>query len=106
MIELTGIDSTSTTTISPPPPPPTSSIQEHFGAEEQARVLGERGWRYAGLVQGQRLVTLNQPFALESGAVLQPPIPVAFKTWGKWSSTNAMVICHALSGSADVEDWW
>lgn len=35
-------------------------------------------------------------------------VPVAFKTYGSLSPgrDNAMVICHALTGSADVSDWW
>lgn len=35
-------------------------------------------------------------------------VPVAFKTWGRLADTrdNALVVCHALTGSADVEDWW
>lgn len=33
--------------------------------------------------------------------------PIAYKTWGRLNATgtNAMVICHALTGSSDVEDW-
>lgn len=35
-------------------------------------------------------------------------IPVAYTTRGHLSpnADNALVICHALSGSADVADWW
>lgn len=45
-------------------------------------------------------------FTLESGATLKN-IPVAYKTWGKLNerADNVLVICHALTGSADVEDW-
>lgn len=33
---------------------------------------------------------------------------MAYKTWGRLNSEgdNCMVICHALSGSSDIEDWW
>ncbi|KAJ7171050.1 homoserine O-acetyltransferase [Mycena filopes] len=46
-------------------------------------------------------------FTLECGTELKEA-PVAYKTWGKLNDArdNVMVICHALTGSADVEDWW
>jgi homoserine O-acetyltransferase len=46
-------------------------------------------------------------FVLESGTVLTD-IQVGYKTWGRLNFTcdNVLVICHALTGSADVEDWW
>ncbi|KAJ2928600.1 hypothetical protein H1R20_g8525, partial [Candolleomyces eurysporus] len=46
-------------------------------------------------------------FELECGTVLNQ-VPVAYKTWGKLNETkdNVMIICHAFTGSADVEDWW
>ncbi|KAH6903467.1 homoserine O-acetyltransferase [Coprinopsis sp. MPI-PUGE-AT-0042] len=46
-------------------------------------------------------------FELENGAVLKDA-PVAYKTWGKLNEArdNVMIICHAFTGSADVEDWW
>ena len=45
-------------------------------------------------------------FTLESGVEIRD-VPVAFKTWGKLNENgdNCMVICHALTGSADMEDW-
>lgn len=45
-------------------------------------------------------------FTLESGRILQD-VPVAYKTWGKLNERrdNVMIICHAFTGSADVEDW-
>ena len=45
-------------------------------------------------------------FTLECGSVLRK-VPIAFKTWGKLNETkdNVMIICHAFTGSADVEDW-
>lgn len=46
-------------------------------------------------------------FVLESGVTLYN-VPVAYTTRGKLSpkGNNALVVCHALSGSADVSDWW
>lgn len=45
-------------------------------------------------------------FTLECGRVLRDA-PVAYKTWGRLndSKDNVMVICHAFTGSADVQDW-
>lgn len=58
------------------------------------------------LVKGQTIVEIPQ-VQLESGETLHN-VPVAFKTWGKLNKegTNCMVICHALTGSSDVVDWW
>ena len=54
---------------------------------------------------GQKIAIVPK-FELESGVVLRD-VPVAYKTWGKLNSerSNVMIIAHALSGSADVEDW-
>jgi len=45
-------------------------------------------------------------FELESGFHLKN-VSVAYKTWGKLNEErdNVMIICHAFTGSANVEDW-
>jgi homoserine O-acetyltransferase len=50
---------------------------------------------------------LPAPLPLESGAVL-PRVTLAYHTWGELSATrdNAVLVCHALTGSSDVGDWW
>ncbi|MBL6975863.1 MAG: homoserine O-acetyltransferase [Deltaproteobacteria bacterium] len=49
----------------------------------------------------------DEPFNLESGGTL-PSIRVAYRTWGRLTPDrdNAVVVCHALTGSADVDEWW
>lgn len=45
---------------------------------------------------------------LDSGKVLTNAV-VAYKTWGELdpnTQDNALIVTHALTGSADVEDWW
>lgn len=46
-------------------------------------------------------------FVLENGDVLQD-VDIAFRTWGDPANAadHAILICHALTGSADVEAWW
>jgi homoserine O-acetyltransferase len=50
---------------------------------------------------------LHGSFALESGLRLDDA-QVAYRTWGRLSPSgdNAVLVCHALTGSADVERWW
>ena len=61
--------------------------------------------KFAALVPNQSTQILDE-ITLESGIVLKQA-PVAYKTWGKLNDKgdNVMVICHALSGSTDIEDW-
>ena len=55
---------------------------------------------------GQRQRSLG-PLALDCGEVL-PDLELAFRSWGRLSPTadNAVVVCHALTGTADADDWW
>ena len=54
----------------------------------------------------KRLV-IDQPFFLESGECL-PRLAIAYRTWGTLAAdgANAIVVCHALTGSADADSWW
>ena len=47
------------------------------------------------------------PFELESGTSL-PRVRIAYRTWGTLDEdgSNAVLVCHALTGSADVDLWW
>jgi homoserine O-acetyltransferase len=47
------------------------------------------------------------PFVLESGESL-PRVRVAYRTWGTLDpdGANGVLVCHALTGSADADVWW
>lgn len=58
------------------------------------------------LVNNQRIVEVPE-LKLESGITIHN-FPIAYKTWGSLNERgdNCLVICHALTGSSDVADWW
>ena len=47
---------------------------------------------------------LDDPVDLELGGSL-PKVRLAYRTWGR-PRTTATLVCHALTGSADADDWW
>jgi homoserine O-acetyltransferase/O-succinyltransferase len=59
------------------------------------------------LLQGNHTFAQGEPFVLEAGGSLQP-VTVRYAVYGKLNSAgdNAVLVCHALTGSARVQDWW
>jgi len=51
-----------------------------------------------------KFLEIDGPFELENGDAL-PQIRIAYRTWGRPRRT-ATLVCHALTGSADADDWW
>jgi homoserine O-acetyltransferase/O-succinyltransferase len=51
--------------------------------------------------------TFDSPLALDSGAILQP-VTQHYACYGEMNANrdNVILVCHALSGSARVGDWW
>ncbi|KAM4058967.1 alpha/beta hydrolase fold domain-containing protein [Hirsutella rhossiliensis] len=74
--------------------------------QQYERVPAQPENPFAALIPDQHIAVIPE-FTLESGISLRN-VPVAYTTRGKLSpdADNAMVICHALTGSADVSDWW
>jgi homoserine O-acetyltransferase len=72
----------------------------------QARTQQQPENPFAALIPDQQIAIIPS-FTLESGETLINA-PLAYSTRGKLSpdKDNVMVICHALTGSADVGDWW
>jgi homoserine O-acetyltransferase len=48
-----------------------------------------------------------EPLVLESGSIL-PQVTLAYRTWGELNAAgdNAILVCHALTGSSDADDWF
>jgi homoserine O-acetyltransferase len=78
------LDSRATTS-----PPGSSSSRENGGQ---------------GVSKETRHFDLPGVFPLESGETLTGA-RVAYRTWGQ-PRPEAILVCHALTGSADADDWW
>lgn len=66
----------------------------------------ERRNPYIDLISDQSFALIDT-LPLDSGEVLEK-VDIAYKTWGVLNEErdNVIIICHALSGSSDVSDWW
>jgi homoserine O-acetyltransferase/O-succinyltransferase len=51
-----------------------------------------------------RTLEIGGEFPLENGDSL-PEVTVGYRTWGE-PKADATLICHALTGSADADEWW
>ncbi|CAZ82415.1 unnamed protein product [Tuber melanosporum] len=82
----------------PDSPPHHGNVPEHATSEPESP--------FAKLIWNQKIIVIPS-FTLESGVTIHK-VPVAYKTTGHLNENadNAMLICHALTGSADVGDWW
>ncbi|RPA89386.1 homoserine O-acetyltransferase [Choiromyces venosus 120613-1] len=82
----------------PDSPPHRGDMAKHITSEPENP--------FAKLISNQKIIVIPS-FTLESGVTIHE-VPVAYKTSGRLNENadNAMLICHALTGSADVEDWW
>ena len=61
----------------------------------------------AQIAEETQFLRLEGEFALENGEVLQD-VEIAYRTWGDRANAaeRTILVCHALTGSADVEAWW
>src|SRR5436190_13912542 len=58
-------------------------------------------------VEGDFILAGQHPFRLACGQSLQPLI-LRYAMYGRLNPErdNAILVCHALSGSARIADWW
>ena len=59
------------------------------------------------VLQGNCTFAADRPFVLEGGGKLQP-VTLRYAVYGEpeEDGSNVILVCHALSGSAKVADWW
>jgi homoserine O-acetyltransferase len=57
--------------------------------------------------EGDLTFSHDVPFRLDAGGALQP-VSIRYAVYGELNQQrdNAVLVCHALSGSARVADWW
>jgi homoserine O-acetyltransferase len=63
---------------------------------------------YTGIISEKtKFFESEEPFHTELGGHL-PSLRVAYRTWGRLNEgrDNVVLVCHALTGSADADAWW
>ncbi|NHQ60640.1 homoserine O-acetyltransferase [Chlorobium sp. BLA1] len=63
---------------------------------------------YTDVISGEtHFFDSSEPYTTEFGAEL-PSLRVAYRTWGTLNAErdNVILVCHALTGSADADGWW
>jgi homoserine O-acetyltransferase len=92
---------------SSPPDPSLAPGQPLPAASAPAEESGPARRRQAFVSPETRTYVHPGPFALEAGGALAE-LRIAYRTWGTLDRDggNAVVICHALTGSADADRWW
>jgi len=76
-------------------------------ADENGAAPTAGSGRAAYMSPETRFLALPGPLELELGGRLER-VDVGYRTWGTLDAEggNAVVVCHALTGSADAELWW
>jgi homoserine O-acetyltransferase/O-succinyltransferase len=75
--------------------------------DRQSPEAAPRDGRAAFISPETRYLDVGGPFELERGGTLSS-VRVGYRTWGTLEADggNAVVLCHALTGSADADLWW
>jgi homoserine O-acetyltransferase len=76
-------------------------------SSDRPQGAGPGAARAAFMSPETRFLDLPGPLPLEQGGQLAS-VRVGYRTWGTLDpdGSNAVVICHALTGSADADLWW
>jgi homoserine O-acetyltransferase/O-succinyltransferase len=86
---------------------PTRYVRRSMGSSDGSGRLVPGVGRAAFMSPETRHLDLPGALALELGGTL-PGVRVGYRTWGNLDpeGSNAVVVCHALTGSADADLWW
>jgi homoserine O-acetyltransferase/O-succinyltransferase len=88
-----------------PPPPWGGLSRADRPRAHPSRLPATGAWRPGDEVGRRRFlrVPADRPFALEGGGILRG-VDIAYETWGELngSASNAVLICHALTGDSHV----